>query len=221
MAHHLSERRRSFVEWKRTSQLSGWSFQNSRRRPRGGLEENAMFKTIGFRCALWTDTRVDSWKGFSQVSQNDSVIGNYTYDGLSRRNTRTAGGVMLHTYYSDAWRPLEERIDTQTTPSAQYLWGARHRDDLVRRDRATTSGGSLDETRYVLMDYFSPAAIADQTGAVTERYAFSAFGIRTILAPNFNPITSSECAWTFAFQGQFPDSESAFLDYGYRYYATF
>ena len=55
----------------------------------------------------------------------------------------------------------------------------------MRRDRATTDGGEFDETRYVLMDYFSPAAITDETGAVTERYRFSAFGVRTILEPDF------------------------------------
>jgi RHS repeat-associated protein len=161
----------------------------------------------------------DAWSRIVQISQNGGVIGSYAYDGLSRRLTRTTGGVTLHTYYSDAWRPLEERIDPQTAPAAQYFWGTRHRDDLVRRDRATTNGGALDETRYVLMDYFSPATITDGNGTVIERYAFSAFGIRTILTPDFTPIASSECAWTFAFQGQFLDEESGFLDYGYRYYS--
>jgi len=170
----------------------------------------------------WTRSLVlqwDAWSRIVQISESESVITNYTYDGLSRRLTKTTDGVTLHTYYSDAWRPLEERIDLQITPSAQYLWGARHRDDLVRRDRATTSGGTLDETRYVLMGYFNPASIVDETGAVTERYAFSSFGIRTILAPDFVPIASSECAWDFAFQGQFLDEESGLLNYGYRYYS--
>jgi RHS repeat-associated protein len=71
------------------------------------------------------------------------------------------------------------------------------------------------------MDYFSPAAITDQTGAATERYSFTAFGIRSILTPAFSPIATSECEWTFAFQGQFQDSESQFLNYGYRYYSPF
>jgi RHS repeat-associated protein len=172
----------------------------------------------------WSQSLVlqwDAWSRIVQISQNNSVIASYAYDGLSRRLTKTTSGITLHTYYSKAWRPLEERIDPQTTAAAQYFWGARHRDDLVRRDRATTSGGSLDETRYVLTDYFSPAAITDQNGSVTERYAFSAFGVRSILAPNFTPLTTSECAWTFAFQGQFLDEESGFLDYGYRYYSPY
>ena len=161
----------------------------------------------------------DAWSRLVEVSQGGSAVGSYAYDGLSRRTTRTTGGVTLHSYYSDAWRPLEERQDSQVTAAKQYYWGARHRDDLVRRDRATVSGGSLDETRYVLMDYFSPAAITDGSGNVTERYAFSAFGVRRIMAPDFSPRASSECAWDFAFQGQFLDTESGFYDYGYRYYS--
>ena len=163
----------------------------------------------------------DAWSRLVEVRQSGSAVGSYAYDGLSRRTTRTTGGVTWHNYYSDAWRPLEERQDSQSTAALQYYWGARHRDDLVRRDRATTSGGSLNEKRYVLMDYFSPAAITDESGSVTERYAFSAFGVRRILAPDFNPRSGSECAWEFAFQGQFLDTESGFLDYGFRYYSPF
>jgi RHS repeat-associated protein len=116
---------------------------------------------------------------------------------------------------------LEERKNTETTAAIQYYWGARHRDDLARRDRATTDGGLLDESRYVLMDYYSPASIIDETGNVTERYAFGAFGIRRILAPDFSPRSTSECDFEFSFQGQFLDAENGLLDYGYRYYSPF
>jgi len=71
---------------------------------------------------------------------------------------------------------------------------------------------------YVLMDYFSPAAITDEEGAITERYAFSAFGLRSIFAPDYSPRTSSESAFEFSFQGQFQDSATGWLNYGYRYY---
>ena len=172
----------------------------------------------------WNQSMVVKWDAWSRVTQvrrksDGAVLGTYTYDGLTRRLTQSVGGTTTHTYYSDAWRPLEERLNNQTTAARQYYWGARHRDDLVRRDRATTSGGSLNETRYVLMDYFSPAAITDGSGTVKERYAFSAFGVRRILTPAFGDRATSECDFTFAFQGQFLDIESGFLNYGYRYYS--
>jgi RHS repeat-associated protein len=159
----------------------------------------------------------DAWSRITQVVSNSGSSGSYRYDGLHRRVTRAVSSVTWHSYYNDEWRPLEERKDSDTTPATSYLWGARHRDDLVRRDRAT-SGTSLDETRYVLMAYFNPAAITDEDGVVTERYAFSAFGVRTILNPDFTVRSGSECIFEFAFQGQFLDIESGFLNYGYRYY---
>jgi RHS repeat-associated protein len=160
----------------------------------------------------------DAWSRITNVRNNGTLVGSYAYDGLARRITRNIGSTLIHSYYSDAWRPLEERKTIATTASAHYLWGARHRDDLVRRDRVT-SGSVFNETRYVLMDYFNPASITDASGTVTERYAFSAFGVRRILNPSFTPITNSECAFEFAFQGQFLDVESGLINYGFRYFS--
>ena len=159
----------------------------------------------------------DAWSRITSVKNNGEVVGEYTYDGSHRRVTRDVEEETLHCYYNDAWRPVEERKDSETTASMSYLWGARHRDDLVRRDRAV-GGSSLNETRYVLMDYFNPAAITDDEGEVSERYAFSTFGVRTVLNPDFTVRSSSECAFEFAFQGQFLDVESGLMNYGYRYY---
>jgi len=172
----------------------------------------------------WSDSMSITWDAWSRIVEitypaPGSVLGNYAYDGLSRRITRTVAGTLTHTYYSDAWRPLEDRASDNTTVENQYLWGARHRDDLVRADLGTGSGGGFAKSRYVLMDYFSPAAITDVTGAVMERYAFSAFGVRRILAPDFSARSISECGFEFAFQGQFQDTETSLLNYGYRYYS--
>ena len=41
--------------------------------------------------------------------QAAAVVGTYSYDGLHRRNQRTTGGVTWQTFYSDQWKPLEER----------------------------------------------------------------------------------------------------------------
>jgi len=160
----------------------------------------------------------DAWSRITSVKDNGEVVGEYTYDGLTRRVTREVGGETLHSYYNDQWRPVEERKDAETTAAVSYLWGARHRDDLVRRDRAV-GGTMLNETRYVLMDYFNPAALTDEEGEVTERYAFSAFGVRTILNRDFTNRSSSECDMGFAFHGQFIDLESGLMNYGYRYYS--
>ncbi|MCX6854903.1 MAG: RHS repeat-associated core domain-containing protein [Verrucomicrobia bacterium] len=163
------------------------------------------------------DLTWDAWSRITQVRNNGILVGTYQYDGLYRRITRVVGGVTLHSYYNDEWRPLEERKNSETTPTMSYLWGARHRDDLARLDRAV-SGTALNETRYILMDYFNASAISDGAGDVKERYAYSTFGVRTILNPDYTSRTTSESAMDFGFQGQFLDVESGLVNYGYRYY---
>ncbi len=169
----------------------------------------------------WNGSWTVKWDAWSRIVELDSqgISAAYAYDGLSRRISRYTNldDVTLHSYYNDEWRPVEDRRNAGTTAEASYLWGSRHRDDLVRRDRATTHV-ALNETRYILMDYFSPAAITDESGDVTERYQFSAFGLRTLLNPDFTVRNDSECGMEFAFQGQFEDAETGWMNYGYRYY---
>lgn len=102
----------------------------------------------------------DAWSRITSVKNNGEVIGGYAYDGSHRRVTREVGEETLHSYYNQAWRPVEERRDAETSANMSYLWGSRHRDDLVRRDR-TVVGTTLNETRYILTDYFNPSAITD------------------------------------------------------------
>ncbi len=99
--------------------------------------------------------------------------------------------------------------------------------ELLRTQRDTNGNGTLDESLKCLMDYYSPAAVCQENGTVVERYVFSAFGKRRILAADYAPRSASSYAWDFAFQGQFVDLETTYaftdqtglLNYGYRYYA--
>ena len=101
----------------------------------------------------------------------------------------------------------------------QYLWGIRYRDDMVRRDRDTDDSGSFDESLYVIHDYYNPTAVVNASGVVQERYAYSAFGIRSIMDADFAARSTSSFDWDFAFQGQFEDGETGYLNYGFRYYS--
>jgi RHS repeat-associated protein len=170
------------------------------------------------------DLKWDAWGRLVAVipTGNSIPLGAYAYDGLHRRVKRsTIDGVIWNVFYNDAWKPIEERRASHPTQAAiQYFWGVRHRDDLIRRDRAATAGGALSEVRHVLMDYFSPLAITNGA-TITERYAFGAFGRRSILnAAGSAVIASSTVAWEFGFHGQFRDSETGYYNYGYRYYTT-
>jgi len=84
--------------------------------------------------------------------------------------------------------------------------------------KQATGDGALDERLYCLMDYFDPTAVIDTGGTVLERYDFSAFGIRRIMAADFSARSSSNYAWRFGFKGQLLDEETGYYNYGLRYY---
>ena len=163
----------------------------------------------------------DAWNRIVEVkNESGSSVQKNAYDGLTRRITKEAASVVTHTYWSDRWKPLEERTGSATTAARSYLWGERpgHRDELVLRDRDTDGNGTLDERLYATMDYFNGTAVLNTSGAVQERYAYSAFGVRRIMAADFTPRSTSSYAWDFGFQGQFRDNETGWSNYGYRFY---
>jgi RHS repeat-associated protein len=163
----------------------------------------------------------DAWNRIVEVKdENGSSVQKNAYDGLARRITREVASVVTHTYWSDRWKPLEERIGSSTSAARSYLWGERpgHRDELILRDRDTDGNGTLDERLYATMDYFNGTAVLNTSGAVQERYAYSAFGVRRIMEADFLPRTASDFDWDFGFQGQFRDADTGWSNYGFRYY---
>ena len=170
----------------------------------------------------WDESRSLTWDAWNRLvavsDEEETVVATYA---LTRRIVRTVGTEdPVHTYWSDQWKPLEERVGADTDPERQYVWGARpgHRDVLILRDRDRTGDGTLDERLYATMDYFNATGALDADGDVVERYAYSAFGARRVMAPDFTPRSASTIGWHFAFQGQFLDPETGYYDYGYRFY---
>jgi RHS repeat-associated protein len=161
----------------------------------------------------------DAWNRLTKVTdENDNVIAEYDYDGLSRRTKVTSGGVTKHSYYDDQWRTVEERLDSSTTPVTQHVWHPTDRWELLFRDRSTANDGTLDERLYSLKDQLDPVAICDASGSVVERFAYSAFGVPTLLNSSFIPQPSSLVDWSFLFHAEFADNETGWFNYGYRYY---
>jgi RHS repeat-associated protein len=151
-----------------------------------------------------------------------TVIAEYKYDGLTRRTVSIVSGQTRHFYYNDQWRIVEERLDNATYPERQHIWHPSDRWDLILRDRSTNHNGTLDERLYSLKDQFDPVAICNASGQIIERYAYSAFGIPTVLSPNFTSLTdnTSTIAWNFLFHGEFTDAGTNWMNYGYRYYSA-
>jgi RHS repeat-associated protein len=172
----------------------------------------------------------DQWNRLLNVSigEPDSpgwAVTGYFYDGLSRRInvevTDETNDDFWDPYYDDSWRVVEERFNEAATPDSQFVWHPANRWELLLRDRSTGHDGTLDERLYSMKDRLDPVAVCDATGAVRERYAYTAFGLPTFMNAEFTPVggTTSAYDWNFLFHAEFADKATGWFDYGYRYYA--
>ena len=156
--------------------------------------------------SLTRSATYDAWNRLVNITDNDVVLSDYAYDGAKRRIVQRSytEGVLSetrHYFYTQPtqWQVLEERLGT--SPDAadaerQFAWGLRYIDDLIVRDRDTNADGTLDERLYACQDgNWNVTAIVDDSGAVQERYAYSAYGVPVFLTPAFATTTGSASDW--------------------------
>mgnify|MGYP000901819537 CR=1 FL=1 len=188
----------------------------------------------------------DAWNRLVKVvdASTSNTVAEYVYDGRNFRTvTKTyASGVLSevrHAYYNGDWQLLEERVEAaplpnpqSLIPTAQFVWGLRYIDNLVLRDRNADSntsngdlgktGSGLEERLYALQDAnWNVVAIADTSGAVQERYIYTAYGTPTFLDAAFVTRSASSFAWETLYTGRQYDSETGFLYYRERYLGSY
>lgn len=174
--------------------------------------------------------KFDAWNRLVQVSVPSSTPGGapvlfaeYDYDGRGYRiaNKSYSGGTLSstrHYYYSNSWQVLEERLNTDTTPDRQFVWGLRYIDDLILRDRTTT--GTLDERLYALQDgNWNVTTVVNASGTVQERYEYDPYGQLTVLTPTFTARSASEFDWETTYCGYRWDAGTALYAVRHRYYS--
>ena len=132
---------------------------------------------------------------------------------------KVVSGTTTHFYYSDKWQILEERKGSSACTDRQFVWGLRYIDDLILRDRTTSSSSSvsspsLDERLYVLHDYFSVTAVTNSSGSVLERYGYDAFGESRVMTSTFGSRSSSSYDWETRYDAYRWDLESDFIRCG-------
>ncbi len=156
------------------------------------------------------DAVYDAWNRMVKVDG----VAQYAYDGLNRRGKKITydnGDVRETRYYfhSAAWQVLEERVDNRISPDRQFIWGLRYIDDLVLRDRDTTTTGTLDERFYCMQDpNFNAAAICGADGVVKERYEYDAYGLQSVYAANYGTQSYSVVNWETGYAGYRLDTET-------------
>ena len=148
----------------------------------------------------------DAWNRLISLSSGGNTVQQNQYDARYFRTVIQSytGGTLTetrHSYFSSDWRCVEERTGTSTSAERQFVWGARYIDDLVERDRDTIGGGSLNERLYACQDAnWNATCITTQSGTISERYAYSAYGTPMYLNANFAAVASSY-AWEILYSG--------------------
>ena len=132
----------------------------------------------------------DAWNRLVTVlaADNATLVAGYEYDGLNRRIVKEVydGGSLdevRHYYYNSQWQVLEERVEAMTgsfgggvpeDADVQYVWGLRHIDDLILRDRDTSvpRNGILNQRLNALQDAnWNVVALANSGGNIEQKPA--------------------------------------------------
>jgi len=161
----------------------------------------------------------DAWNRLVKIVEGSNTIAEYEYDAAKRRIVKKTylAGVLdstRHLYYTDPsrWQVIEERLNTSTSAERQFIWGLRYIDDLILRERDTTSpaNGILNERLYSLQDAnWNVTALIDSSGIIQERYSYAAYGSPEFLTSTFGLRTSSTYDWETLFAGYRYDSHVA------------
>jgi RHS repeat-associated protein len=117
------------------------------------------------------------------------------YDGLGRCVSRTVNGVTTYIIYS-GWSPIVETDSAGNIKDARvYGLGV---DDLV-----------VDLTPSLTPNFFyhkdasgNVQFLTDPKGNLIERYSYNPFGMFSIYAPNWNPLSTSSVGNRFYFKGR-------------------
>ncbi len=154
----------------------------------------------------------DAWNRLVKLQDGSNLVAQYRYDGRGYRQivlsyTGGAFAEARYAYSTDDWRVVEERVGTSTSPDRQFVWGDRYIDELILRDRDTDANGSLDERLYAIQDSnWNVTAVVDATGAIQERYLYSAYGTPAIMDASFGSRSSSSYSWETLYAGYRYDS---------------
>ena len=155
----------------------------------------------------------DAWNRLVKVMEGATIIGQYGYDGLTRRITKMVSGEVRHGYFTTQWQLVEERTGASETADRQFVWGTRYIDDLILRDCAAFTPTRL----YALHDQWHVTGVVDATGVAQERYIYSAFGGSSVLTGSFLSRNISFYGWETRYGAYRYDNETGLYAVRRRY----
>ncbi|MEQ9410365.1 MAG: RHS repeat-associated core domain-containing protein [Fuerstiella sp.] len=142
----------------------------------------------------------DAWNRLVKIVDGSDTVSEYEYDGAKRRAVQkeyVSGALDLtrHLYYTQPsqWQVIEERTDSSTDANRQFVWGLKHLDELILRDRDTTANGILDERLYGLQDAnWNVTSIVNSSGTIQQRFNYDAYGMPEFLTSAFAASTNTK-----------------------------
>jgi RHS repeat-associated protein len=135
----------------------------------------------------------------ADLGNNSSVDVNFQYDALGRRVARTGtGGSVVYVQHDQQTIADYPVGGVASTPTYRYVY-ASYIDEPVVRKAAGTSGTIH---YYHRNQQYSITAMTTSTGAVAERYAYTAYGQPAILNASGTVLTSSAVGNRYTYTGR-------------------
>jgi RHS repeat-associated protein len=140
-----------------------------------------------------------------------SVVATYSYDAFNRRVKKQVGTIVTETVWDD-WEPIEEYRNGQL--ASRRLFGPEL-GELLRLENDLDGDGLLEQIYLPVFDVFGNLAeLRRENGDLVERYDYSPFGERRVIADGADPCdwtASSAAANAFGFHGLLEDDETGLL----------
>jgi RHS repeat-associated protein len=173
----------------------------------------------------------DAWNRLVEVRDRatDALIAEYEYDGQKRRISSTTGvsPVTDDYFYNSGWQLIETRTADDADPAEQYVWDLRYIDAPVLRFQDGNTDGDYADAEDSILYYTNDAnmnvtALADESGAVVERYAYDPYGQVTVLDADWSTDAdnASDVANEVLYAGYRFDPETGLFHVRNRYYST-
>ena len=152
----------------------------------------------------------------------------YTYDPAGRRIVRQTPVERQDLYYNEAWQVVEVRRDGQEDPLEQWVWDSRYVDAAVVRFYDANTDGDYgdagDNVLYPIHDAnWNVTGVVDAAaGGVAERYVYTPYGTRTVLAADWSADGDGLSGLAFAngHQGGRIDLVTGYIHFRHREYCA-
>ncbi|MFN7731626.1 MAG: RHS repeat-associated core domain-containing protein [Pirellula sp.] len=135
----------------------------------------------------------------ADIDANGSADVNFQFDALGRRVARTGTGGSTVYLQMDQQTIADYPVGgTASTPTYRYVYASYIDEPVVRKGAGT--GGTI--LYYHRNQQFSITAITTSTGAISERYAYSAYGQPTVLDASGSILNASAISNRYTYTGR-------------------